>query len=56
MSTFVQNSQYYARLLGKLNDQESRIEKLQSEIERLQRTHDQQRKELETYLLNTTIG
>ena len=56
MNTVTQNSQYYTRLLGKLNDQESRIEKLQVEIERLQQTHDQQRKELETYLVNTTVG
>jgi hypothetical protein len=56
VNTVTQNSQYYTRLLGKLNDQESRIEKLQSEIERLQRIHEQQRKELETYLLNTTVG
>ena len=56
LNTVTQSSQYYTRLLGKLNDQESRIEKLQGEIERLQRTQDQQRKELETYLLNTTVG
>ena len=56
MHTVTQSSQYYTRLIGKLNDQESRIEKLQGEIERLQRTQDQQRKELETYLLNTTVG
>ena len=56
MYTVTQNSQYYTRLLGKLNDQESRIEKLQVEIERLQQTHDQQRKDLDTYLVNTTVG
>ncbi len=56
LNTVTQNSQYYTRLLGKLNDQESHIEKLQSEIERLQRTYDQQRKEMETYLLSTTVG
>ena len=56
MNTVTQNSQYYTRLLGKLNDQESRIEKLQVEIERLQQTHDQQRKDLDTYLVNTTLG
>jgi predicted RNase H-like nuclease (RuvC/YqgF family) len=56
MNTVTQNSQYYTRLLGKLNDQESRIEKLQVEIERLQQTHDQQRKDLDTYLVNTTVG
>jgi hypothetical protein len=43
-------------LLGKLNDQESRIEKLQSEMERWQRIQDQQRKDLETYLMSTTVG
>jgi hypothetical protein len=56
MNTVTPNSQYYTRLLGKLNDQESRIEKLQGEIDRLQRTYDQQRKDLETYLVNTTVG
>jgi hypothetical protein len=56
LNTVTQNSQYSTRLLGKLNDQENRIEKLQSEIERLQRMHEHQRKDLETYLLNTTVG
>jgi hypothetical protein len=56
MNTVVQNSQYYTRLLGKLNDQESRIEKLQSEMDRWQRIQDQQRKELEAYLMSTTVG
>ena len=56
LNTVTQNSQYYTRLLGKLNDQENRIEKLQGDIERLQRLYDQQRKEMEAYLLNTTVG
>jgi hypothetical protein len=56
MNTVTPNSQYYTRLLGKLNDQESRLEKLQGEIDRLQRTYEQQRKDLETYLANTTVG
>jgi HAMP domain-containing protein len=49
-------SQYYTRLLTKLNDQETRIEQLQAELERLKRAYEQQRKELETYLMNTTVG
>jgi hypothetical protein len=49
-------SQYYTRLLTKLNDQETRIETLQGEIEQLKRTFEQQRQELETYLMNTTVG
>jgi hypothetical protein len=56
MAAVNQTSQYYARLLTKLNEQETAIEQLQGEVERLRRTHDQQRKELETYLMNTTVG
>jgi hypothetical protein len=56
MATVNQTSQYYTRLLTKLNDQETAIEKLQGELEQLTRTYDHQRKELETYLMNTTVG
>jgi uncharacterized membrane-anchored protein YhcB (DUF1043 family) len=56
MATVNTTSQYYTRLLTKLNEQETAIEKLQSEIEQLKRTHEGQRKELETYLANTTVG
>jgi hypothetical protein len=49
-------SQYYTRLLTKLNDQETAMEKLQGEIEQLKHTFERQRNELETYLANTTIG
>jgi hypothetical protein len=56
MRTVTQNSQYYTRLLTKLNDQETRIEKLQGELDRLKGTYERQQRELETYLLNTTVG
>jgi hypothetical protein len=56
MGSVSSTSQYYTRLLTKLNDQETQIEKLQGEIDQLKRTYDQQRKELETYLMNTTVG
>jgi hypothetical protein len=56
MATVSATSQYYTRLLTKLNDQETAIEKLQSEIEQLKRTYEGQQKELETYLWNTTVG
>lgn len=56
MKTVTQNSQYYTRLLTKLNDQETRIEKLQSELDRLKGIYERQQKELETYLLTTTVG
>jgi hypothetical protein len=56
MATVSQTSQYYTRLLTKLNDQETAIEKLQGEVEQLKQIYDRQRKELETYLTNTTAG
>jgi chromosome segregation ATPase len=49
-------SQYYNRLLTKLNEQESQIEKLQTERDELQKKLDQQRKELEDYLANMNVG
>jgi chromosome segregation ATPase len=56
MASVSQTSQYYTRLLSKLNDQETAIEKLQGEVEQLKHTYDRQRQELETYLTNTTVG
>jgi hypothetical protein len=56
MATVSQTSQYYTRLLTKLNDQETTIEKLQGEVEQLKQIYGRQRKELETYLTNTTVG
>jgi hypothetical protein len=56
MQTVSQTSQYYTRLLTKLNDQETAIEKLQAEVEQLKQTYNRQRQELETYLTNTSVG
>jgi hypothetical protein len=56
MASVSQTSQYYTRLLSKLNDQETAIEKLQVEIEQLKHAYDRQREELETYLMTTTVG
>jgi hypothetical protein len=56
MAAVSSTSQYYTRLLTKLNDQETTMEKLQGEIEQLKRTLERQHNELETYLSNTTIG
>ncbi len=53
--TVDRTSDYGTRLLKKLNDQETQIEKLQAELQALQKTIDQQRKDLETYLQNTTV-
>jgi hypothetical protein len=49
-------NQYYNRLLTKLNEQESQIEKLQTERDDLQKRFEQQRKELEDYLANMNVG
>jgi hypothetical protein len=56
MKTVSSNSNYYNRLMTKLNDQESQIEKLQTERDQLREKLNQQRAELENYLGNTTIG
>jgi DNA repair exonuclease SbcCD ATPase subunit len=56
MATVSPTSQYYTRLLTKLNDQETIMEKLHGEIEQLKHTFEHQRNELETYLSNTAVG
>jgi len=56
MSAVSPTTQYYTRLLAKLNEQETQIEQLQAEIEQLKQTYEGQRKDLETYLMNTTVG
>jgi hypothetical protein len=55
IKTVDRNSDYAGRLLKKLNDQESTIEKLQSEITDLQKNLDQQRKSFESFLQNTSV-
>jgi hypothetical protein len=58
MKTVASNarSEYYTRLLKKLDEQESTIEKLQTEIEGLQEKMRQQQKELEEYLAGLNVG
>jgi len=56
MKTVEAKSQYYDRLLAKLNEQESAIERLQKERDDLQAKRDVQRKSLEDYLNGLTIG
>jgi hypothetical protein len=50
------NTQYSSRLLAKLNEQETAIEKLQAEIEKLRKTYETQRADLEAYLVSTSAG
>jgi opacity protein-like surface antigen len=56
MKTVGQTSQYYQRLLAKLNDQESSIERLQHERDDLLGKRDSARRELEDYLRDLTVG
>jgi hypothetical protein len=56
MRTVDKASQYYTRLMTKLNDQETQIEKTQTDIDALQKTLDGQRKELEAYLQDLNVG
>jgi hypothetical protein len=56
MKTVDAKSQYYERLLTKLNEQESSIEKLQKERDDLLTKRDTQRKALEEYLNGLTVG
>jgi hypothetical protein len=50
------SSQYYSRLLEKLNAQETDIETIQSEVRTLDKKLDDQRDELEKYLANLSIA
>jgi hypothetical protein len=56
MKTVNQQSEYYTRLLKKLNDQESEIEKLQGESEDLRKRLDGQRRDLEQYIEGLEVG
>ena len=55
LKTVAANSTYATRLLTKLNDQETQIEKLQAQVEELNQALQKQTKELEDYLVNLTV-
>lgn len=55
MKTVAQSTQYYERLLAKLNDQESSIERLQKERETLDAKRNDLRRQLDEYLAALTI-
>ena len=56
MKTVSQTTEYYNRLLAKLNEQESSIESLQKERDALTAKRDSLRKELDDYLNGLTVG
>jgi predicted RNase H-like nuclease (RuvC/YqgF family) len=55
LKTVDRNSEYSTRLLKKLNDQETTIERLQAEFASFQKQFDQQQKDFESYLQNTSV-
>lgn len=55
MKTVAPTTQYYQRLLAKLNEQESSIERLQTEREALDAKRDDLRKQLDEYLSTLTV-
>ncbi len=56
MKTVAQTTEYYNRLLAKLNEQESSIESLQKERDALTGRRDPLRRELDDYLNGLTVG
>ena len=55
MKTVTPNTPYYTRLLSKLNDQESEIEKLQRERDDLQTQRDKQGQALDAFILDLDV-
>jgi hypothetical protein len=56
MGKLSQTSELYARYVKKLDQQESEIDKLRKEIEALKATEEEQRRELNDFLLGLDIG
>jgi hypothetical protein len=56
LRTVDQKSQYYNRLMTKLNEQETQIEQFQAQRDQLQEKLDQQRGELEAFLKDLNVG
>ncbi len=55
LKTVPQNTDYYQRLLKKLDEQETAIEKLQGEVKTLQQKQTTQQQALESYLQNLDV-
>jgi hypothetical protein len=56
MGRLAQNSELYNRYVRKLDQQETEIDKIRKDIETLKGTEEQQRKELNDYLMGLDIG
>ena len=56
MQRLAQNSELYGRYVKKLDQQETELEKLRKEIETLKNTEDEQKRELQNYLMNLDVA
>ena len=56
MGRLAQNSELYNRYVRKLDQQETELDKIRKDIETLKGTEEQQRKELNDYLMGLDIG
>jgi hypothetical protein len=56
MKTVAQNSEYYTRMMKKLDDQETQLEGHQKDLESLRVKFEEQRKHLEDYLGTMNVG
>jgi chromosome segregation ATPase len=56
MGRLAQNSELYNRYVRKLDQQETEIDKVRKDIETLKGTEEQQRKELNDYLMGLDIS
>lgn len=56
MAKLSQSSELYTRYVKKLDQQESDLEKLRDEIEKVKNTEQKQKQELEQYLLNLDVS
>jgi hypothetical protein len=56
LKTVAQNTEYYTRLVKKLDEQESQVEALQKEVAGFERTAEQQQKALDDYVNALSVG
>lgn len=56
MQRLQQNSELYNRYVKKLDQQETELEGIRKTIETLKAAEDEQRRELQTYLMGLDVG
>jgi septal ring factor EnvC (AmiA/AmiB activator) len=56
MQRLAQNSDLYTRYVKKLDQQETELENLRKEIERLKTMEEEHRRELQNYVMNLDVA